>query len=679
MAIAVSQERATQNSATGTTIALAYSSACTVGSTFHAAGSCDTSGAVTISNFSDGTNGTWPANLNDINDTGNAQRHGHAAFTNNASSGTPTVTCTFSATASARGIAIKEITGGVTTAPDTHTGQDQTSVGTGTDAISSGNATNANQPALISAFTLNTATTSTTASTGTGFTTGAAYWSGIYGTGNKGFSESERITTTTAKAATYTASGSGLNWITLMAVFDEASAGAATGRQTDWPNPVIAKPNHDLRGWIQSPIPSPNAIPPHQSDWPNPVLPKPNYDLRGWIQDPIPTPNAIPNHQSDWPNPAPLKPNLELRNWIQAPIPNPQVPFFQTDWPNPNLGKPYPYDLRGWIQDPLPAPNPIPPSQTDWPNPQPLKPNLELRSWIQDPIPVPTPILIRQNDWPNPQLPRRSIDSLTWVWSFPPILFTPPINQFDWPNPNLGKPFPSDLRGWIQSPQPSPQAIPNHQSDWPNPLPLRRSVDSLTWVWSIAPSLTANFSQYDWPNPIIARASTERGWIQSPQPSPQTPFRQSDWQNPAPLPQNLELRSWIRAPQPSPQSIPNAQLDWPNPAPLARNRELFTWSQFILQPTPPPVGPVMPNLFGLNYYMALKVLQAAGVYVPQVVYKFNITSISVTWAKTGFPGGIVTAQSIAAGLSVVPNSPITLTVSMYPFGADIDSPPDWRQ
>lgn len=229
MTASVLQERQTQNSATGTTLTLAYSSALTPGSTLHAAASNDTGGGVTISSFSDGTNGTWT--LSDVlNDAGNAQNHGHGWFINNASSATPTVTVTFSATVVFRGLAIKEIGGVVTTAADTHKGQVQTAVGTGTDAISSSTVANTNQPAIQSVFTINTGNNTTTAATGTGFTTGAGYWASIYGgSTNRGFSESQRITTTTAKAGTYTASATGSNWITLMAVFDEASAAAVTG------------------------------------------------------------------------------------------------------------------------------------------------------------------------------------------------------------------------------------------------------------------------------------------------------------------------------------------------------------------------------------------------------------------------------------------------------------------
>ncbi len=227
MTIAVAQETAIANSASGSSIGVAFASACTVGSTFHVAGSNDTGGGVTINNFSDPTNGTYPANLDNVNDAGNAQRLAHAAFTNNASSGTPTVTCNFSAATTFRGVAIREITGGVTTAPDAHHAQDQAAVGTGVGAISSGAVSNTAQPALISAFAMNTNNDSVTASadTGAGYTLGASEWTNIYGgTVARLFTEHKRVTAIASQAATYTASGAGDNWVTCMAIFDEAAA-----------------------------------------------------------------------------------------------------------------------------------------------------------------------------------------------------------------------------------------------------------------------------------------------------------------------------------------------------------------------------------------------------------------------------------------------------------------------
>lgn len=87
----------------------------------------------------------------------------------------------------------------------------------------------------------------------------------------------------------------------------------------------------------------------------------------------------------------------------------------------------------------------------------------------------------------------------------------------------------------------------------------------------------------------------------------------------------------------------------------------------------------MPNLIGVNYYMALEMLQAAGIYLPLPVYAFSPSSITVQWARSPQQGGIVIAQSIATGTAVKPGQALTLTVSDFPFGGVIDSPPDWSQ
>ncbi len=87
----------------------------------------------------------------------------------------------------------------------------------------------------------------------------------------------------------------------------------------------------------------------------------------------------------------------------------------------------------------------------------------------------------------------------------------------------------------------------------------------------------------------------------------------------------------------------------------------------------------MPSLIGLNYYMALEVLQDAGIYIPLPVYAFSPSSISVQWARSTLPGGLVIGQSVPTGIAVSPGQPITLTISEFPFGSVIDSPPDWKQ
>ena len=227
MTASVVQARNSASSASGSTITLAFASTLTAGSAIHVFGSNDTGGGVTINSFSDGTN-TYSAVLDNINDSGNAQRLAHTIAANVAA-GTPTVSCNYSASTAFRGIWIKEI-GGVNTSPlDGHTGQMQASPGTGTDAVSSGTATNTSQPALISSVTVSTSSTTEDLSAGTGFATTptgeGAGWSGIYGGGNEGFGENKRITTTTAVAATATSAGGAHPYITIMAIFDEGSGG----------------------------------------------------------------------------------------------------------------------------------------------------------------------------------------------------------------------------------------------------------------------------------------------------------------------------------------------------------------------------------------------------------------------------------------------------------------------
>lgn len=87
----------------------------------------------------------------------------------------------------------------------------------------------------------------------------------------------------------------------------------------------------------------------------------------------------------------------------------------------------------------------------------------------------------------------------------------------------------------------------------------------------------------------------------------------------------------------------------------------------------------MPSLVGLNYYEALEALQTLGIYVPLPAYAFAPSSINVTWAKSTLRGGLVAAQSPSAGSGTIPNQPVTLTLSTFPFGSMIDTPPDWRQ
>jgi hypothetical protein len=90
-----------------------------------------------------------------------------------------------------------------------------------------------------------------------------------------------------------------------------------------------------------------------------------------------------------------------------------------------------------------------------------------------------------------------------------------------------------------------------------------------------------------------------------------------------------------------------------------------------------PAGTViMPNVVGVILQQALVLLQNAGVLVPAAIGYFGtypvtvkfIPSTSVTVKDATYIGdfGVVHAQSIAAGIAVTPNTPITLICSEFP-------------
>lgn len=100
----------------------------------------------------------------------------------------------------------------------------------------------------------------------------------------------------------------------------------------------------------------------------------------------------------------------------------------------------------------------------------------------------------------------------------------------------------------------------------------------------------------------------------------------------------------------------------------------FSWG------TGQPSGITMPALIGINFYEALELLQAAGIYQPAVAFSFNPSTITVNWQKSSqYRGGIVIAQLPAAGSGATAGEAVTLTLADYPFGSVIDMPPDWKQ
>lgn len=173
-----------------------------------------------IDSVADGTNtytllDTWV-------DSAQGRRYAHYVAVN-VQAGNYTIVATFHFAITSGAIWVKEI-GGVTTNPvDGHHGQNQATPTTGTDATTSGTATNSVQPALISGFCANSQNASFP-SAGTGFTSGS---SGAGAVSASYRTESKRITTTTAVAATFTAV-SNVSHNSCMAIFDERGATAYT-------------------------------------------------------------------------------------------------------------------------------------------------------------------------------------------------------------------------------------------------------------------------------------------------------------------------------------------------------------------------------------------------------------------------------------------------------------------
>lgn len=132
------------------------------------------------------------------------------------------ITANFSASTTRRGIVVAEIRVVKAAALDGHTGQAQLGGGPGTaaDAISTGSASNATQPALIYAAAVTNAG-SGVISAGTGFTLGAFQLSPWIPTlGASMSTEYKRITSSGAQAATFT-QNTGFRTMALMLIFDE--------------------------------------------------------------------------------------------------------------------------------------------------------------------------------------------------------------------------------------------------------------------------------------------------------------------------------------------------------------------------------------------------------------------------------------------------------------------------
>lgn len=167
------QARESSATAGGADIALAFLSANTAGNNLWVVGHGDNAITPTLT-VSDSLSNTYSASLNTITDTDNSNKLDHWQC-QNCLSGTPTVTIAFSSTTTFRAILICEISGVINSTPAGNNGQHQLDVGTGTDAISSGTATNATT-AFVLGMSARDGGTAGAPVIGTGFTSFLTGW-----------------------------------------------------------------------------------------------------------------------------------------------------------------------------------------------------------------------------------------------------------------------------------------------------------------------------------------------------------------------------------------------------------------------------------------------------------------------------------------------------------------------
>ena len=285
-----------------------------------------------------------------------------------------------------------------------------------------------------------------------------------------------------------------------------------------------------------------------------------------------------------------------------------------------------------------------------------------------------------------PEFPRASTRQfdIFEALSYLPGPVVAPYIPVDFPNPTRAKANPQDYayQGTIWLP-----VKPFHQDEWPYFIRARALLQDFLLsgdtTRKIPSGVSTPFNQADWPityprkfafhdiPPVPALFGLR--------PAP-PPGSFHDW--PTPERQHFVPGDSFSSPQITLTTVypkPFSQSEWPN---FPRPKDAY----FIDEPNvlirgvaPAPLGPVMPDLYGIPFLEALERLQSAGIYLPIPAFSFLGSQISVKWMKSSLPGGFVVGQSIAAGLGVKAGTPITLTVSTFPFSSVIDMPPDWTQ
>ena len=249
-------------------------------------------GTATATTFSDSVNGStgW-STAKDVANSPLLLSKGWRYF---ASGQTVTVTATYNATCTQRGIKLTEITGAVTPGAldGTPAGQFQLNVGTGADAITSGNFTTSGQPALIHATCMNYGNNKNPAA-GTGFTSTRVDWNTDVGGCRV---EYKRVTSTGTQAGTFTGPSTD-SWITIAIAFDEAAAGSS-------PPPPPTEP-YPRRPPQRYPRTTDFTIPPAASVFTGTGFPSPERAARAFRWLPPPRIEALPPMMAALPPPPP--------------------------------------------------------------------------------------------------------------------------------------------------------------------------------------------------------------------------------------------------------------------------------------------------------------------------------------------------------------------------------------
>ena len=233
MAYAIVQQKDAFNNSATSIATGNFASSITAGNLIYVVASAD-SAATAFNTPTDTLGNTYTA-------IGNATESGTGTFAyhwyaKNVNGGTNSITVTVTGAATVIGIAAVEISGLDTTAPYDVSAIQGAQVGSsGANAMTSGSATNTQQPSVIIGFQRDLQGAVESAGTSPiAFTALTAFWNNLGGSGvNNGLFEHARLTTTGSVQATFQDTGFD-RYLASMAVFKEGSGGGG-GSSTPYP------------------------------------------------------------------------------------------------------------------------------------------------------------------------------------------------------------------------------------------------------------------------------------------------------------------------------------------------------------------------------------------------------------------------------------------------------------